>query len=118
MYNEYYVLTDPALMSKRKEFGATDLGQDGIDNFFYYHECGEYCDRKWWKSRNPRCVFAGTEGTSLLHNGRLVGTTWASNIDAIEEEDSDYNSDSGYGYNRQLQQTRNNGRNYSSSSSS
>merc|ERR1711971_949574 len=103
----YYVLTDPALVSKRKKFGATDLGKDGIDNFFYYHTCGRYCDRKWWKSRNPRCVFEDTEGTSLLHKGRLVGTTWASHFDAIEEEDYDCYSDYG--------QQRNN-RRYSSSS--
>ena len=37
-----YVLTDPVEVSDHGEFGVTDFGQAGIDNFFAHHRC-----RKW-----------------------------------------------------------------------
>ena len=47
MYSDEYVLTDPALLSSDKEFGPTDLGQKGIDNFFMHHKCGRWCQPNW-----------------------------------------------------------------------
>eukprot|EP00931_Biecheleriopsis_adriatica_P073575 TRINITY_DN47834_c0_g1_i1.p1 TRINITY_DN47834_c0_g1~~TRINITY_DN47834_c0_g1_i1.p1 ORF type:complete len:313 (-),score=58.43 TRINITY_DN47834_c0_g1_i1:132-1046(-) len=46
-YDGYYVLTDPVIHSKDKEFGGTDLGQDGIDNFMAHHKCGRFCNPNW-----------------------------------------------------------------------
>lgn len=31
------------VLSKWKEFGPTDLGQRGIENFFMHHKCGRWC---------------------------------------------------------------------------
>jgi Alpha-kinase family len=38
-YEDVYVLTDPVIMSSgdTKTFGATDLGEEGIGNFFAHH---------------------------------------------------------------------------------
>lgn len=46
-YPDCYVLTDPVVLSRRKEFGPTDLGQAGIENFFQHHVCGRCCHRHW-----------------------------------------------------------------------
>ena len=34
------------VLSKWKEFGPTDLGQRGIENFFMHHKCGRWCSPK------------------------------------------------------------------------
>lgn len=39
----YYLLTDPAIISKDQRFGMTDLGSVGISNFFAHHECNSLC---------------------------------------------------------------------------
>lgn len=39
----YYLLTDPAINSSTKQFGVNDMGADGIDNFFYKHDCNHIC---------------------------------------------------------------------------
>jgi len=46
-YDGYYVLTDPVIHSRAKEFGGTDLGQEGIDNFMAHHRCGRFCNPNW-----------------------------------------------------------------------
>jgi hypothetical protein len=53
-YNDAYILTDPVVMSSdnSKKYGPTDLGSEGIDNFFARHRCGLFCRSQW---RTPRC---------------------------------------------------------------
>ncbi|CAE7524460.1 POL2A [Symbiodinium sp. KB8] len=46
-YDGFYILTDPVIHSKGKEFGGTDLGQEGIENFMAHHRCGRFCDPNW-----------------------------------------------------------------------
>mmetsp|Transcript_15818 Transcript_15818/g.34901 ORF Transcript_15818/g.34901 Transcript_15818/m.34901 type:complete len:310 (+) Transcript_15818:47-976(+) len=46
-YDGFYVLTDPVIHSKNKEFGGTDLGADGIENFMAHHRCGRFCSPSW-----------------------------------------------------------------------
>ncbi|CAJ1409488.1 unnamed protein product [Effrenium voratum] len=46
-YNGYYILTDPVIHSKSKEFGGTDLGAEGIENFMAHHVCGRFCSPNW-----------------------------------------------------------------------
>lgn len=46
-YSGYYILTDPVILSKKKDFGGTDLGQEGIDNFMAHHQCGRFCSPNW-----------------------------------------------------------------------
>merc|ERR1719502_2020314 len=73
-YDGYYVLTDPVIHSKDKEFGGTDLGQDGIDNFMAHHKCGRFCNPNWKVPPAKKLIpifeaVAGTtfgEGTALF----------------------------------------------------
>mmetsp|Transcript_46249 Transcript_46249/g.76899 ORF Transcript_46249/g.76899 Transcript_46249/m.76899 type:complete len:274 (-) Transcript_46249:57-878(-) len=44
-----YQVTDPCIMSQDDLFGVTDLGIAGISNWFYHHECNEFCDPDWKK---------------------------------------------------------------------
>jgi len=54
-YEDCYVLTDPVVMSRnKKEFGATDLGVEGMNNFFAHHKCNGFCDRTWLKPTSPK----------------------------------------------------------------
>jgi len=39
----YYLFTDPAIMSAERRYGVTDLGTQGIENWFSVHECNEIC---------------------------------------------------------------------------
>jgi hypothetical protein len=52
-YERCYVLTDPVIMSwaNKKKYGATDLGSEGIENFFAHHQCSRYCRGNWMKPR-------------------------------------------------------------------
>merc|ERR1712232_294798 len=43
----FYILTDPVVLSADKEFGGTDLGKAGIDNFMAHHKCGRFCSPDW-----------------------------------------------------------------------
>ncbi|KAK4443134.1 kinase-like domain-containing protein [Podospora aff. communis PSN243] len=67
-YSSHIVLTDPVILSRSRDYGDTDLGVDGIDNFFSHHRCGSYCDRKWMLPVNPKPVkrFSPQEGTKLF----------------------------------------------------
>ena len=53
-YDDSYILTDPVIMSSdnSKQFGAGDLGSEGIDNFFAHHTRNNaYCNingNKFW----------------------------------------------------------------------
>ncbi|EQK99171.1 hypothetical protein G6O67_007784 [Ophiocordyceps sinensis] len=46
-YQSSIIITDPVILSRNREFGVTDLGQQGIDNFFSLHECNKYCRKEW-----------------------------------------------------------------------
>eukprot|EP00971_Amphidinium_carterae_P010282 203148-Amphidinium_carterae.1 len=39
----YYMLTDPVVLSRKQQFGCTDLGQQGIETWFANHKCNELC---------------------------------------------------------------------------
>ena len=68
-YDDAYVLTDPVVMSSdnSKAYGPTDLGSEGIENFFARHRCTIFCKSQWRKpfrsqiSKNISC----TTGTSM-----------------------------------------------------
>lgn len=46
-YSNCYILTDPVVHSRGKEFGPTDLGEKGINNFMAHHKCNRFCGAKW-----------------------------------------------------------------------
>eukprot|EP00182_Erythrolobus_australicus_P002424 CAMPEP_0185833914 /NCGR_PEP_ID=MMETSP1353-20130828/3644_1 /TAXON_ID=1077150 /ORGANISM="Erythrolobus australicus, Strain CCMP3124" /LENGTH=873 /DNA_ID=CAMNT_0028532255 /DNA_START=409 /DNA_END=3030 /DNA_ORIENTATION=+ len=39
----YYLFTDPVVMSPEGSFGDTDLGSEGIQDWFVNHKCNELC---------------------------------------------------------------------------
>lgn len=63
----HYVLTDPVILSRRKEFGVTDLGEKAIDNFMAYHQCGRFCKPSWRMPQAERLVpiFEAVSGTTF-----------------------------------------------------
>lgn len=61
-----FELTDPAICSRSRSFGPTDLGEKGIDSFFANHVCNEFCQGHWQQPRAPRQWFPTSKGTSML----------------------------------------------------
>ena len=58
-----YILTDPVICSVERNFGITDLGEDGIRSFFANHNCTELCKSTWKQHSSPkqyRNVIIGT----------------------------------------------------------
>ena len=39
-----YTLTDPVILSLSGEYGATDMGVEGMAIFFYLHKCNSFCE--------------------------------------------------------------------------
>lgn len=89
-----FELTDPAISSRRRSYGPTDLGEKGIESFFANHECNEYCDDCWTRPNRARQWFPRTQGTSMLSSqlsSRLNLTSrvqFRLGMDNILEEDS------------------------------
>jgi hypothetical protein len=98
LYGDTFVLTDPVLMScKKGKFGPTDLGQEGIDNFFYHHKCNPFCNgaigsglptargrsagvgrggskgKPWPRPENQRQVYTATEGSTVIIDDVTIG---------------------------------------------
>jgi len=42
-----FELSDPAISSRSRQYGLTDMGEKGIDSFFANHRCNEFCHSKW-----------------------------------------------------------------------
>jgi Alpha-kinase family len=91
-----FELTDPAICSRRRSFGPTDLGEKGIDSFFHNHECNEFCENDWKRPRNPRQWYPHTRGTSMIssqvtHKLTLGNrATFRLNLRGVMEEEDDY----------------------------
>jgi Alpha-kinase family len=103
-YNRYdttksrFELTDPAICSRRRLYGLTDLGEKGIESFFACHECNEFCGGNWKRPYGVRQWFPLSQGTSML-SSRLSDrlklsspATFRMGMNNIIEEDelSDY----------------------------
>lgn len=62
-----FELTDPAICSRHRRYGPTDLGEKGIDSFFANHTCNEFCQDHWARPRGVvRNWFAESQGTTML----------------------------------------------------
>lgn len=72
-YNSSYVLTDPVVHSKNREFGLTDLGQEGIINFFHHHTCGQFCMDQWLVPRSTKKFYPLPKTTFVLPQDRTAG---------------------------------------------
>ena len=90
-----FELSDPAICSRRRLYGPTDLGEKGIDSFFSNHVCNEFCNSGWNKPNRPHQWFPLSKGTSMLssrvsNNLQLTSrATFRMGMDSIMECDSD-----------------------------
>ena len=97
-----FELTDPAICSRRRNYGPTDLGEKGIDSFFANHECNEFCESHWKRPHGCRQWFPRTSGTSMMSSQmshKLLLTnraTFRSSFDGITEEGEESDDDSYY----------------------
>ncbi|XP_046460948.1 serine/threonine-protein kinase/endoribonuclease IRE1-like isoform X2 [Daphnia pulex] len=66
------VITDPIIMSSTREYGPTDLGDEGISNFFAYHTCNIFCDSKWIIPHNNKTYFEKWKGSSMVLSTKLT----------------------------------------------
>jgi hypothetical protein len=61
-----FELADPAICSRSRKYGPTDLGEKGIHSFFSNHVCNRFCEGHWTRPRYARQWFPQTRGTSML----------------------------------------------------
>lgn len=50
---QYYLLTDPAILTKESKFGCNDLGLRGIVDFFDGHKCNHLCYKFLIHTKKP-----------------------------------------------------------------
>jgi len=74
-----FELSDPAICSRRRSYVPTDLGEQGIENFFVNHHCNEYCQDHWTRPWQPRQWFPVSHNTSMLSSRYLI----SSNLPAL-----------------------------------
>ena len=66
-----FELTDPAICSRRRLYGPTDLGEKGIESFFNNHECNDFCHsngERWQRPRGTCQWFVPSHQTSMLNS--------------------------------------------------
>lgn len=89
-----YVLTDPVILSSSRSYGATDLGQDGIDHFFSQHRCTSFCSVAWLRPVNARSIFEVREGTSIQLGSRMLyGTSSRRECQPMRVQQEDHRDD-------------------------
>jgi hypothetical protein len=94
-----FELGDPAICSRRRLYGPTDLGEKGIDSFFNNHVCNEFCEDNWNRPKRTNQWFPRTQGTSMISsqlNNQLLLTSFAKfriGVANIMEEDSESDED-------------------------
>lgn len=92
-----FELTDPAICSRHRQYGPTDMGEKGIESFFSNHVCNKFChtDGRWQRPRVAREWFPASSKTSMMtsrHAHMLdltYTTTFNPGFDTLLEEDSD-----------------------------
>jgi hypothetical protein len=63
-----FELSDPAICSRGRNYGVTDLSEKGIESFFANHSCNRFChmDDYWMRPRYARQWFPSCSATSML----------------------------------------------------
>jgi Alpha-kinase family len=95
-----FELTDPAVCSRSRSYGVTDMGEKGIESFFANHVCNQFCSsdnsaRSWQRPRHATRWFESNSGTSMLassYTTRLKTTSrvkFTSSLDVICDDDED-----------------------------
>ncbi|KAE8166898.1 kinase-like domain-containing protein [Aspergillus tamarii] len=75
IYQHEFVLSDPVILSRSREYGVTDLGPDGISSFFSQHACNGFCRPNWTQPANPVPRFRPVPGTTMIR--RTVPTEYS-----------------------------------------
>ena len=65
MYKNQLVLSNPVILSPGREYGVTDLGLNGIINFFHQHTCNKYCRSGWMRPAKTEAHFAPVPHTTM-----------------------------------------------------
>lgn len=66
--NDEIILTDPVILSQKRQFGITDLGRNGIHSFFSHHICNEFCHATWKKPTGLTTRhFQPKRGTTMMY---------------------------------------------------
>ena len=102
--NKRFELTDPAISSRRREYGVTDTAEKGIETFFCHHCCNKFCNsdgRRWQRPRDPTSWFESSEGTSMFSSSQahllnLNSSARFTVMDGIMECEEDEYSDDDY----------------------
>jgi hypothetical protein len=94
VYSDGIILTDPAVLSRTKTYGVTDLGATGISNFFNQHRCNEFCRSDWQKPKDRHRYHAVTEGTSMESSASYVPTQNRAPMSAMPPLPPVYSDDS------------------------
>jgi Alpha-kinase family len=74
-----FELTDPAICSRQRRFGPTDLGEKGIESFFANHKYNEFCNsdgNTWSSPRTCQHWFAPSSNTMFLASATNVHSTY------------------------------------------
>ncbi|KJZ75192.1 hypothetical protein HIM_05386 [Hirsutella minnesotensis 3608] len=66
IHSHEVVLSDPVILSRNREYGVTDLGAEGIANFFSQHVCNRFCRPEWTKPTTMVCTFRPAPGTTMI----------------------------------------------------
>eukprot|EP00801_Mesodinium_rubrum_P009977 Mrub_10020.p1 GENE.Mrub_10020~~Mrub_10020.p1 ORF type:complete len:201 (-),score=15.63 Mrub_10020:109-624(-) len=96
----YYLLTDPCIHTPERKYGLSDLGSKGISNFFYYHECNEYCkslkrpDSVMQYYKKEKSTSFEKQLTGLSDVPKRDDYQVEKQLDEIIEEESNENDDS------------------------
>jgi hypothetical protein len=99
-----FELTDPAICSRSRSYGVTDLGEKGIDTFFANHVCNQFCSsdggRMWQRPRRVTKWFESHSGTSMLASSytSLLNANnrakFTSTLGVVYDDDDDETEDS------------------------
>ncbi|UKZ73889.1 hypothetical protein TrVFT333_001543 [Trichoderma virens FT-333] len=91
IYQREVVLSDPVILSRRRDYGVTDLGPEGISSFFSSHDCNRYCRSNWTRPANPAQVFRPTPRTTMMR--RNVPTAQSRPLHTMFEAFEDFEDD-------------------------
>lgn len=75
VYRPELVLTDPVVLSRNGRFGPTDLGSEGMENFFHWHTCTDYCHANWQVPKKARYYHQPRLGTSMTDGRNFIVPT-------------------------------------------
>jgi hypothetical protein len=93
-----FELTDPAICSRRRLYGPTDLGEKGIESFFHHHSCNRYCQDQWQSPNYQRNWFSTTNTTTMVRSSQANllyadnRARFATTLQPIYDYDSDDDS--------------------------